>query len=653
MSMQKLFTATAGAMLALVLPVSALADLTGTTTLSAISFFNLNAGDTPGCLGDLFWDGTSLSTYATSALYNVPGNGGSTEFDSLTLAILKTLSYEYFINIPNVAVNDVFVVLTNAGSYAKVLVTAINGTSITLQYDTYGVTAGAPVIVDVMNNYSYETVSPGSLFVIRGCGLASPASQAVLQDTTKGLPLTLNGASVSVTANGATAQPGLYYATATQIAAVLPSATAAGAATFAVAYNGQTTSSAPVNVSETGFGFDSFYGTGNGPAVATDANYELVTLTHSAVPGQAVIFWGSGLGAGPQDSDTVYTATPHGISVPGLPLQVLIGGIPAQILYQGRSGYPGLDQINVMVPQGVSAGCAVSVVAVNANYQLISNVMTLPIAIAGGACSDSLMAIGAEQVASLSAKSNVNLGTLVIQQSQGPFFDGAAQADFFTIPGSMLGEWLAGQYRGFSMGLSPQVSQGSCIGTAGFSSFSPPLFPTLDAGALTITVPSGTKALPELPGPPAEYVTTLGFNDGLQNPLIGGTYAFSGAGGKDVGAFTATLKFPIQESFTNLQGGPPSMQISASGQTITWTGGASGQFVTISGSSPYASFACNAPATTGQFTIPSYVLVPMGSAAGTLTVQVSAYPQSVSATGLDAAFLFGFVEPQTVNVTYY
>jgi hypothetical protein len=43
----------------------------------------------------------------------------------------------------------------------------------------------------------------------------------------------------------------------------------------------------------------------------------------------------------------------------------------------------------------------------------------------------------------------------------------------------------------------------------------------------------------------------------------------------------------------------------------------------------------------------------MGSAAGTLTVQVSAYPQSVSATGLDAAFLFGFVEPQTVNVTYY
>jgi hypothetical protein len=147
--------------------------------------------------------------------------------------------------------------------------------------------------------------------------------------------------------------------------------------------------------------------------------------------------------------------------------------------------------------------------------------------------------------------------------------------------------------------------------------------------------------LPELAGQPGEYMASLGFEDGLWNPLTGGTYTFSGAGGKDVGAFTATLNFPIQESFTNLQAGPPAMQISGSGQTITWTGGASGEFVTISGSNPYASFACNAPATAGQFTIPSYVLAPMGSAgiAGTLTVQVSTYPQPVSATGLDAALI--------------
>ena len=159
--------------------------------------------------------------------------------------------------------------------------------------------------------------------------------------------------------------------------------------------------------------------------------------------------------------------------------------------------------------------------------------------------------------------------------------------------------------------------------------------------------------MPAFAGQVGEYAATLGFADGLNNPLTGGTFTFTGAGGKDVGALTATLNFPIQESFGSLPAGPPQMQISHSGQTIAWTGGAAGQFVTLSGSDSYGSFACNVPAAAGQFTIPSYVLVPMGSAAGTLTVQISAYPQPVSATGLDAAFLFGFVQPVQVNVTYY
>ena len=653
MSMRKLFPATAIVILAFAIPVSALADMTDTVTLAANSTFNLNAGATPGCEGDIYWSGTSISPSGAAALYSVPGAGGTGEFNTLTLTALQALAYA-MTSIQNVAVNDVFAAKTSAGSYAKVLVTAIQGTSITLQYDTYGVTAGAPVVLNVMNNYSYSSlVAQGSVFVIYGCGLANPGSQAVLQDSTKGLPLTLNGASVSTTVNGVVTQAPLYYATATQIAGVLPSTTPAGTGTLAVQYGGLSSLPAALAVWQSGFGFASFYETAQGPAVATDTSYNVVTLTHSAVPGQALTFWGSGLGASPQDSDTVYTPTPHGISVSGLPLQVLVGGIPAQILYQGRSAYPGLDQINVMVPQGVSTGCAVSVAAVTANYELVSNVMTLPIATGGGACSDPTLGISPAQIASLGAKSNVSVGLLAIQQSQGLYFDGAAQADFFTVPGSALGAWIAGQYQGFSMGLSPQVSQGSCAGTSGSSLFTPPPFPALDAGALTITAPGGTKAVPAFAGQVGEYAATLGFADGLNNPLTGGTFTFTGAGGKDVGALTATLNFPIQESFGSLPAGPPQMQISHSGQTIAWTGGAAGQFVTLSGSDSYGSFACNVPAAAGQFTIPSYVLVPMGSAAGTLTVQISAYPQPVSATGLDAAFLFGFVQPVQVNVTYY
>jgi hypothetical protein len=66
-------------------------------------------------------------------------------------------------------------------------------------------------------------------------------------------------------------------------------------------------------------------------------------------------------------------------------------------------------------------------------------------------------------------------------------------------------------------------------------------------------------------------------------------------------------------------------------------------------------FACNAPAAAGQFTIPPEVLVPLGNAGpgGSLLVQVSAYPQPISAPGLDAGFVFGFAVPQEVNATYY
>ena len=501
MSMPKLLPAIASVALALVFPCSASADLTGTVTLSTNSTFNLNAGATPGCAGDIVWAGSYyLGPSGAATMFVVPGAGGSAEFASLTLADLQSLTYAQT-GISNPVVNDVFAVKTNAGSYAKVIVTAIAGTSITVQYLTYGATAGAPVILNVFNNYGYGGISDGSLFVIRGCGLATPGSQAVLQDATKGLPATLSGASVSVAVNGVTTNPALYYAMPTQIAAVLPSNTPAGTGAVSVAFNGLTGTSPPVVVSPTAFGFASFYETGSGPGLANDVNYQLITPTHPAVPGQAVTFWGSGLGPSSQDSDAAYTNSPHAITVPGFPLQVLIGGIPAQILYQGRSGYPGLDQINVMVPLGVETGCAVSVVAVNGNYQIFSNFVTLPIA-AGGACNDPLIGIGAQQLASLSAKDTVTVGVMALQQGEGVFFGGAALADFFTLPGAQLGAWLAGQYQSFSIGLSPQVSQGSCVAATGAaSSPASPSASSVAIGSLTFTpsVPSGTRILPILP----------------------------------------------------------------------------------------------------------------------------------------------------------
>jgi len=641
MSLSRRFLVSASVFLALLFPVSGWADMTGTATLSTGSGFNLDAGATPGCTPDILWIGSAIGPSGTAMVYAVPGAGGLAEYDSLTLASLQSFSYQ---SAPvNVSVNPVLGVKTNAGDYAKLLVTASSAYSVTLQYTTYGATPNAPVILRVANNYSYSNVAPGSLFTIFGCGMASPGSTAVLQDSTKGLPLTVNGASVSVTVGGVTVQPALYYATATQLAGVLPSATPAGSASVTVAYNNQPGSAATVGVMPTAFGFDSYDQSGSGLALATDVNYQLLSQTHSATPGQVITFWGSGLGADPQDSDTTYTATPHPVTVPQLPLQVLIGGLPATILYQGSSGYPGLNQLNVQIPQNVPPGCAVSVVAVNANYQAISNSVTVPVATSGGACADPLMGISAAQAATLGA--NANIGVLSVTQVNGVFADGVALASFFP---------LATFFSTYPVGYTvPPVSLGSCVGGAGLfdllGEFAIPLPQSLDAGAMTFNGPGGSRPMPAVSG---GYQLGLGFQDGLWNPLTGGTYTFSAAGGKNVGAFTATLDFPIQEAFGSLFNGAP-IAISRTGQTINWTGGSSNQYITISGSAANTGFLCNAPSAAGTFTIPPAVLVPL-SGGGALSVQISTYPQPIAIPGIDAAYIFGYATPVYLTpVTYY
>ena len=646
----------AGLLLTFFVPTPGFADITGIITLGSGNAFNLDAGSTPGCTPDIVFAGGQIGPSGAALLYAVPGAGGSAEYDSLTLADLQNQTYRP----TSIAIdlNTVFAVRTTAGDYAKVLVTASSSSSVTLQYTTYGPTAGAPVIQRTVNNYSYSKVAPGSLFTIFGCGLATPGVPAVLQDSTKGLPETLNGASISVTVGGVTTHPAIYYATAAQMAAVLPSSTPAGAGTVTVTYNNTAGSAAAIDVWPVAFGFDSIDESGSGTGVATDLNYRLITSTNSAMPGQMITFWGSGLGADPQDSDTTYTATPHGISVPQFPMQVLIGGIPATILYQGSAGYPGLNQINLQIPQNVPQGCAVSVVAQNANYQVISNSVTLPISSFGGMCTDPLMGIGTAEAAALSGKATVNVGVLAVEEVNGPFADGAALADFFTMSGTAFSSWAA-QQDGYT---SPAVSLGSCVGGAFINDLWLPVATAqaaINVGAMAFNGPGGSRSLP-FQNQLGSYELLLGVQDNLWNPMTGGTYTFSA--GQGANAFTANLNFPIAStSFGYLPGGlelspgkepPTGVVITRAGTTVDWAGGSTSQYLTLSGTVGSASFVCSAPAVAGTFTIPPAVLEPL-SGSGTLTVRVTTYPQPVTIPGLDAAYIIGYATPvSSLNVIY-
>src|ERR1700747_3383549 len=182
------------------------------------------------------------------------------------------------------------------------------------------VAAAAPTIDKIQNNYSYILpglpnygIAPGSLFLITGSDLADPNTPVLQSSTAPGLPLTLNGASISVTVNGTTTHPAMYYATPTAIAAVLPSSTPAGNGTVTVTWKGTDSAPTQIQVVSTAVGLDTYYGTGIGLAVATDATSgPIFTTTTSAKPGQTIVLWGSGLGA-TTDSDAVYTSTPAAV----------------------------------------------------------------------------------------------------------------------------------------------------------------------------------------------------------------------------------------------------------------------------------------------------------------------------------------------------
>src|SRR5262249_54207249 len=153
--------------------------------------------------------------------------------------------------------------------------------------------------------------------------------------------------------------------------------------TLTVSYNGNTSLPAPIQVVASAVGIN-IYNVNTG--VATDAlSGALLTFTNSGSPGQIITLWTTGLGADPNDSDTTFTTTPSSINTP---LRIYIGGVQAAISYQGASGFPGVNQINVTIPQTVPSGCWVSLVAVTGN--VVSNSATLPINNGGGACVDAL-----------------------------------------------------------------------------------------------------------------------------------------------------------------------------------------------------------------------------------------------------------------------
>jgi uncharacterized protein (TIGR03437 family) len=487
-----------------------------------------------------------------------------------------------------------------------------------------------PVVTSVVNSASNAVnglpnagVAPGSILVAYGTKLG-PATLV----TAPGYPWpeTLSGTSAQITIGGVTTKLLFYYTSATQIAGLLPSSTPVGTGTITVTYNGQTGGPSPITVQPNNFGVYTVSQNGAGFGIVTFADYSLVTQTKAANPGETLIIWGTGLGA--------VTGNEAAGALPGdmtnLPVTVTVGGVPATVVYRGRSGCcVGEDQIVFQVPN--VSGCNVPLAIQVRNN--ISNYSLMAVATTGRTCTPAFPVVTPPYTTIQQPK------VLVAQLSRNvnppPQFPGdVASNDRIEISPFKLG--VTGAELNISQdGLTP----GSCMVFVGNHDGNPdpPVVGLLDAGTtLVLKGPAGTTRTLTKSG--FQYSATLG-DTSPGNFLDSGAYTLTGTGGADIGAFIGAFTIP-PFTWTNRPAVGSTLNISRSqGIAINWTGGDANGSVTITGGTNGANFACMVRGNAGTFTVPPSVLLALPAGGGGIAVQNSPAIQYFAAPGTDTGLV--------------
>jgi len=493
---------------------------------------------------------------------------------------------------------------------------------------TLAIQAQQPRITQLQNNYSYLLpdnpsygLAQGSIFIIRGTDLAPSSTE--LQNVPLGT--TLNGVSARVTVNGTSTDVLWYYVTPNQLGGILPSRTPVGNGTITVSTSAGASVPAPIKVVQSGFGILTLSGAGTGAAAVYDARNAFLSAQNSTKPGDIIQLFGSGIGPVSGDESTAQMQT----DLTSIPLTADLGGVPAVVLYRGRTIYPGLDQINLMVPSGVTPGCSVSLTVRTGAYA--SNVVSIPVSQSGGACpaaSNTGVQISQAEINGWIAAGQFRTGSVgLTRQTSYAISDsptGGApttsvtrndvlSAGFNRVTGPDLASLLSGQIAG------PQP--GSCT----FYSGAPPnLFPnltytSLDAGTpLSVSGPAGTRTAERSRNSTGQitYSAIVGTGD-ARNYIDPGRYTFSGPGGPDVGSFSGAIDVAPELVWTNRT--TLTTVDRSQAVTVTWSGGEPTTLVGIQGVSTVAqgttasvtSFQCWARNTDGRFTVPMSTLSQM------------------------------------------
>ncbi len=523
-------------------------------------------------------------------------------------------------------------------------------------------TGSTPAITAVQDAASYtSSIAEGSIFVVKGSNLSPTGlGSGGLLSFGFPLPASSNGVSISFTpAAGGTATNAyliyLYNSGGTnQLAAILPSTVAPGNYNVTVTSAGATSAPFAVAVVKSKPAMFTLNQAGDGLAIvqnyvsASESDYNLyVTESGKSVspayPGQTLIAWATGLGPITSGDNT---AAPVLNVASSSNVQVIVGGMTITPSFAGRApGLAGEDQIDFVLPANVPTGCAVS-------FQISANGVTSPatyISIAPNASAGACVQPGITTSQLQSIEDAFLTGSSLPTFSLGAFTlenysitetipSLGTQTGTFGFVGGEFVRYTGFQLNGYSSYTSYFTASNSCqliplnTTTTSSSSGTTSTVPTgtataLDAGAITLTGPSGSNinnlALTETMNAYSAIISEQ-FGGvtipGMQNngTVIGGLYTLKGAGGKDVGPFTAQVNLS-----TVLTTSLPSTVTRGSGLTLTWSGGSSSDLVYIEGLAATtttststsgttvtengAEFICITTAGAGSFTVPGSI----------------------------------------------
>lgn len=230
------------------------------------------------------------------------------------------------------------------------------GISVALQAPTFsgpGVYLNPTGVVNAASSAPFTAgVARGELITLIGTGLAPDTVVA----NTLTFPTTLDG--VQVTINNRPAP--IYYVSNTQLAVLVPYATELSIAQIQVINNDVASNTVTVYMDLTAPGVFTIPAGGIGYAAALHSDYSLVTTSHPAQVGETVAVFVTGLGdVSPTNPDGAPgpdgTASP--LSLATNQITADMDGIAATVAYTGLApDLPGLYQVNVTVPSGVTSG---------------------------------------------------------------------------------------------------------------------------------------------------------------------------------------------------------------------------------------------------------------------------------------------------------